>query len=395
MKRGIISGIFLCLALFCLPFSLGSQEIDIDPNQIDVSKVDLSRARLYFQGPMELYLSGLRYEGASYAAVLEYDGASEITVSVPEKVTDRGKPSYVDLATANFSFEAGKITVRGILVDGMTYRGSFAFEPENRLFRLVELAGTDAVEAAFGGSTGSADSTLKTVIRQQELRIEELEDDLAKKDETIIGLSSKLRETPQRPQKNLEQVKKRLSSPIYSGFDAEASLIYGDWKLSGARLSQNDPDNYFAKYGMTLLQSEEEYLYSLKASSAGEGWRGYGLHFAASAVESLDTYCFGESYLVWVTRDYRHNRTDKTFVELYKSDGNGTMIRLVSKAVYYSIKEDRRLDIHADNSQGRITVYYGEEEVFSYRDRRMIKEGDLVALRSLGKAEFTDFVVFK
>lgn len=362
---------------------------NIAPSDIDPAEVDLSEAELFFQGPMELYISNVQYGDASYAAVLDYDGASGLEIKVPEQITRKEKPVSVDLSEVSFSLEEEGVVVEGLKLNGCTYSGTFTYNTEQNEFRLgsVNKTGREPEDKRL--------ASLDKVIEQQERQIEKLEEELEKKDSAIIDLNSKLRKMRNGNGESLETVKQRLSTPIHSGFESDSDYTWGSWKLRGGELRQSNPENYFAKYSIPLLQSKSEYLYTFRASGPQEGWVGYGLHLLVSDVEEADKYEFGNSYLVWVTRDYRHNHSDKTYIELYRSNGGGKMIRLVSKAVYENLSESPAISVHSNTNENLITVYAEGEQIFSFEDRNMFSEGGMVSLRSLGETRFSQFTVYE
>ena len=389
IQREKLSTIFIGLisVLFILPLAAESGDNTLDPSKIKLSELDLSEAELFFEGPVELYLSNIQYRGSSYAAVLEYDGVSTIDLRVPKSRGRGGKPRSIDLSGVSLSLEERGVVVKGLSVDDTSYQGTFAFRPEESEFVLK------AVRKNGKSLDQNEIRSLKHVISRQEGRIEELETDIERKDSTIISLNSKLRKMQNGAQTDFEEIRRRLSRPIHSGFSSGSDHIWGQWSLEESDLTQGDGENYYAKYSIPLLQSNDEYLYSFRASTKEEGWAGYGLHFLASEVEAADRYLYGSSYLVWVTRDYRHNATERTFVELYRSNGDEKMIRLVSEAVYEDINEKPKISIHSSRPEKRITVYANGQRVFSFEDKRMLREGDMVALRSFGEASFSEFTV--
>jgi hypothetical protein len=361
---------------------------EVEPADIDPAKVDLTEAQLFFQGPMELYISNVQYGDASYAAILDYDGASGLEIEVPKQITRKGKPVSVDLSDVSFSLGEKGVVVEGLNLNGCTYSGTFTYSADRNEFRLASArkTGRESEEKKV--------TSLQKVIEQQERQIENLEEEVKKKDSTIIDLNSKLREVKNGNGESLETVKRRLSTPVHSGFESGSEYIWGSWELKDGELRQTNPQNYFAKYSIPLLQSESEYLYSFRASAPPEGWVGYGLHLLVSDVEEADKYEFGDSYLLWVTRDYRHNHTDRTFVELYRSNGGGKMIRLVSKAVYEDLSDAPSVSVHTDANDEMITVYVEGTQLFSFEDRDMFTEGGMVSLRSLGEAAFSELNVY-
>ena len=86
-------------------------------------------------------------------------------------------------------------------------------------------------------------------------------------------------------------------------------------------VAQTDANASHAKFAIAnVSQPEVLTLYGLTARVDGGERVGYGLHFLASGTpDSGNTWNFGHSYLVWVTREPGFYDTEETQVQLYES----------------------------------------------------------------------------
>jgi hypothetical protein len=396
MKR-----IALTLAFFTV-FSAGilsaqSTQLDLEAEQIDLSKVDLSSAEFFFQGPLELYVDNVQYGNKEYAAILHYDGENTVTVKAPEEVTRENKPERVDVSDASLTLSDGKIVVKGLKLDGGVYRGTFAYAAEKRAFTLVEAERTGAAAAGADASAQELreeNKTLTRVVDEQEEQIESLEEKLAKKDRQVVDLNRELRKLRGDTITGLDEVTSRVNELVLENPERSVAQ-YGSWSLRDGRYRQTDSDMLYAKRVIPAVQSGREQLYSFKGVSNSNGWRGFGLHFLASDVDPATKYGLGTSYLVWITRDSEFYHTGKTYVQIYRSDAYFDMVQLASNAVQVDSNEMNQYHVYVNHDEGTITVFADGRKVCTYEDEQMISEGTHVALRSLGSAEFADLKVFE
>ncbi len=182
----------------------------------------------------------------------------------------------------------------------------------------------------------------------------------------------------------------RLTRRISTGF-ADGTPDTGTWTVRPGAAVQTDPDAYFAKLAMPLLQSDDPVLYSVRVRALDPGWAGVGLHLFVDDVQRRRGYGMGSSLLVWLTRDPGVRRTDATFLQLYRSDDDVMMGRVLDAAVPHAIDEFLDLDILYEPRSQYVTVALDGVDRVRYRAWFGIDAGVEIALRSLGRAEFHDF----
>ncbi|TVQ22797.1 MAG: hypothetical protein EA382_11390 [Spirochaetaceae bacterium] len=167
----------------------------------------------------------------------------------------------------------------------------------------------------------------------------------------------------------------------------------GAWTVTPARATQTDRSAFFAKLSRTLPQAEHPTLYSFTARSLDDGWVGLGLHLFVDDVRLRRGYGMGSGLLVWITRDPRARRTQDSFLELYRSDDDVAMGRVLDAAIPEAVGDSLRIDVLYEPHSQYITIAINGEDKVRYRTWFGIDSGMEIALRSLGRAEFTDFSV--
>lgn len=407
MKKVFIS---VCI-LFCLSFAAFSLDLqDVDVSQIDLNKVNLSGADFYFQGPMEIYVTGVEYQGTTYAAILDYDGMGTFTLKVPDTVSTSGKPMSIDLADVKLQLTDEGIKLSNLMIDGYDYSGSLAYVPK-----------TDFQIAAFSGKKAEEETGMEA---QQELakmrnQIKLLENELSEKEQVIAERESMIEKKDQQIAELEEEASAEPASAtpgttivgpaqptsqrtgiavpemptrtILSSIK-NPQTIYGDWSASGSGVQQSDSQILDAKFIMDLNQNQNEYLYTFTASSGDAAWTGHGLHFLASGSEKKGGYGYGSSYLVWVTQD-ANTQSKRPYVQLYKSYNDTWMIELASQQFDGSVTEPVQVDTYVNTETGLIGVAVNGEIAFAYYDPDPIQSGNTVAFRALNKAKFQSLTV--
>lgn len=371
----------------------------IDPAQINMSEVNLSNAAIYFQGPMKLYATGIRYGGQSYAAILDYNGNGRFTVEAPQTVTTAGKPTSINLAHVQLGLSSQGITVSGLDVDGISYTGTLVYSPSNRDIQIasyqpqavVQPAAPPAVQATVQPAAQPTTSAAQVAeLNQQVNSLKAQTSTLNQQINTLKNQLAAAQTTSTAPP--YETAASRLATFVVSGFSS-GSGVSGSWSQSGSTLQQTDAGQLFAKYAIPANQSGNELLYSFTANATGNGWRGFGLHFLASGSTAADGWGYGQSYLVWVTRDPVHLQTNATFVQLYKSSNDHHMVQIASKEIANSINNPMKVSVYVNKSDSSIDVMVNGNLAFSYVDPNFIPSGNTVALRALGTDTFSSLRV--
>lgn len=167
----------------------------------------------------------------------------------------------------------------------------------------------------------------------------------------------------------------------------------GSWGLSIDGFAQTDASQYFAKYVVPVPQNVNRINYSFSGNASTEGWKGFGFHFLASDAETAKGYGYGQSYLLWVTKDPEHTNSESTFVQLYRSYSDTWMVQLKNRAISADISETIDIEVLVNQDKNTIDVIANGELVFSFKDEKLIRSGKEIVLRALDKAVFTDFGV--
>ncbi|MFZ4617967.1 MAG: hypothetical protein ACOYM2_17440 [Rectinemataceae bacterium] len=180
---------------------------------------------------------------------------------------------------------------------------------------------------------------------------------------------------------------------VLSGFTTAKPKL-GTWKLGSAQAEQTNSKEFFSRLEFPLVQKHKSYLYRFSMKSIGKGWVGLGLHFFASDVKSRKGYGEGRSLLVWFTRDPAMRKSDATWLQLYRSDNDVMMEKVVDAKIQEAIGSRLDVGISYDPESGYMTVAVNGKIALRYRAWFGIDEGVGVALRTLGAGgSFGDFEV--
>ena len=357
---------------------------DVDASMIDPARVDLSAASILFHGPVEFYVTGIRYEGMTFTAILEYDGGETVRVRAPEFFYD-GLPAAIDLSRVTAELVADGIRLNNVVIDNDRYSGILA--PTAVATRL-------AVHSLWMDAPGAASDSV--VIDQLEREIGVLRDELSESERMLREKEREIARLADRPVVRPPEdvgaawatANDRLTRVRLSGF-AAGTAASGSWTTTAAQTAQTDADELYAKFVVPGQHGANETLVTLEARATGSGWRGYGVHFLASGSTRPWLYGYGRSYLVWVTRDPERYQTDATYVQLYRSSSDVDMVLVASKMVPESIGSNNRVQVHADRTTNELTVTMNGRHLFSFTDRGFLRSGTNVALRALGSITFT------
>jgi hypothetical protein len=181
---------------------------------------------------------------------------------------------------------------------------------------------------------------------------------------------------------------------LLSGFDSATSLV-GSWSFTKDVATQTDPEAFFAKLGMPLVQEKRafHYTFTAKSTAVGRGWVGVGFHAFTPASYTQKGYGGGDSLCVWLTRDPVHLKENITRLQLYRSTDDWNMDLIAEVPVNESIYDDNRFDFTVDPVAGTVSVSLNGSERLTAHDVLDLKKGIYVVVRALDTAEFRDFSV--
>lgn len=397
----------------------------INPSQIDFSMVDLSQTKFFFEGPAEFYVTGIRYNGTVYSAILDYNGGGSFSVRSPRIVTTAGKPQSIDLSNITMQVAPDGIWLHNNGVDGASFSGKLIVTPQNELVisdyaqtgfvatpvsalqdRVSTLqSSVDSLQSDIGAKDNIIRALDRAVLRLQEKTssqsqtISSLLVQVVAKDETISTLrnqASSQSEMISGLRLQLQTAGRQAPAPspadypilLASGF-AGGSGRLGVWRMVGDNLEQQNGTVLYAKYIAQIPQSRTQYYAQFSAHTSASGWSGYGAHILATGSKTANGYGFGSSYLIWVTYDPVHLQTAQTFVQLYRSYDDAHMVQLVSRAIASPIDRDNTIGVAVDRANNSIAVMANGKELFVYGPTEPIDSGDTIALRALGAVTFT------
>ena len=191
----------------------------------------------------------------------------------------------------------------------------------------------------------------------------------------------------------ISMMKPSFTKTLNSGFGTSVSQL-GVWRVGPNYAAQLDRDMLFGKLLLPSNQGLSPVLYSFKARSTdpADEWVGIGVHIYVDGVDKRG-YGLGKSLLVWLTRDRDVYKTDYTYLQLYRSDDDVYMERVMDAVIPEPITTYRQIDILYEPVNQYVTIAVDREEKIRYKTWFGINSGVEVALRSLGTAEFTDLII--
>jgi predicted nuclease with TOPRIM domain len=266
---------------------------------------------------------------------------------------------------------------------------SLAAQPTGELPRTREAADPGTTEVEARAAIEAAEQAERLARVQAELA------DLLAENDALRGEQRRLE------QRVLDEIldngfvrimRERLTRTLASGFSA-GEPDTGAWRVSERSATQTEEDAYFAKLAMPVEQPGQPVLYSFRARSLDDGWVGMGLHLFVDGVERRRGYGMGSSLLVWFTRDPQERKTSTTYLQLYRSDSDVEMARVLDAAIPQSIDGFIDVDVLYEPASQYVTIAVDGTDRVRYRAWFEIDSGVEVALRTLGRAEFRDFEV--
>lgn len=171
---------------------------------------------------------------------------------------------------------------------------------------------------------------------------------------------------------------------LVSGF-ADGTTRLGNWKLSSGVLSQTDKSQFFSRLTFPLVQSEKPVLYSLETKTGAKGWVGTGIHFFAEGIKKPKGYGEGSSLLVWLTRDAKARGNDGTYLQVYRSDNDVSMERVLDAKIKERLDGWNRIDVLYEPSNEFIVISVNGSVRAAYRTYFGIGKGVSMSLRTLGE----------
>ena len=345
---------------------------------IDPTQLDFSNARVSMAGPNSVYIRSVFYAGQEVSVILEYDGGQGATIKGPFLAADKFLKDSYDVEYASIKkVSPTAIEISGVILGGQGYSGVFEWVPGTSTLTLksYSMVGAPTTYPELVGELNEANAQVVALKNQ-------VDAERKKADELTGKLSQAAMAAP---------AVEKPANTVFSGLKGGTSR-YGTWKESMGTLAQT-ADLKYAKYSFPLNQSGE-LLYSFTAQAKEKGWIGYGLHLFASGAKDSKLYGFGNSYLVWLTRDPGYYKWPNTYVQLYRSFDDVRMIQVASVSISISIGSAITTEVWYQPAEGTIAVSVDGRDVLHYMTDDLLTAGDTIALRTLGTpVEFTALVV--
>jgi len=210
---------------------------------------------------------------------------------------------------------------------------------------------------------------LRVQLAEQKRAVDALNRQLAEQKRTSDSLAQQVVDLQKKAAAVVPAVPATPAKPGREIFAGSAGAVsrFGDWKLSESSATQQDTSLLFAKASIPLRQDASEILYEFAATGKGPGWIGYGLHLSASGDATGQGYGFGNSLLVWLTRDSSYYKTGTTYVQLYRSYDDLRMIQIASVGIADSISSELRTSVLYNQMGGTVVVAVNGVERLQYK----------------------------
>jgi hypothetical protein len=171
---------------------------------------------------------------------------------------------------------------------------------------------------------------------------------------------------------------------LRSGF-ADSKTRLGTWKEASGLLSQTDKKQYFSRLTFPLVQSTKPILYSFETKTGSKGWVGTGIHLFAEGVKKPKGYGEGKSLLVWLTRDAKVRGNDGTYLQVYRSDSDISMERVLDAKIKERLDGWNKVEVLYEPAEEFIVLAVNGTVRAAYRTYFGIGAGVSMSLRTLGE----------
>jgi hypothetical protein len=171
---------------------------------------------------------------------------------------------------------------------------------------------------------------------------------------------------------------------LRTGF-SDSKVRLGTWTLSGDVLSQTNANQYFSRLTFPLVQSSKPVLYTFETRTGGKGWVGTGIHLFADDVKKSKGFGEGKSLLVWLTRDAKVRGNSGTYLQVYRSDSDVSMERVLDAKIKERLDGWNRIDVLYEPANEFIVIAVNGTVRAAYRTYFGIGTGATISLRTLGE----------
>jgi hypothetical protein len=375
------------------------------------------------EGANRLTFSGIIVDGTSYKTSFTIDDSGALLsetpirqAPMPEGVIEEKLGSFKDLIL-EAEKEKYEKKIASLMRESEEKTETIDFLREESSRQLQQKEGLIS-------SLSKENDTLSEDLAAAEQQIEELREQLAAAEETSGGLDendengAEIRELQQKLDEAIAERDKLAESASAAdsagaGDDRNGSRIddftytetllegfaqsvpqLGYWNVIGNTATQTDEDQYFAKLVLPIKQQTRPTLFTFKTRSRGFGWVGTGMHIFATDNHAFKGYGYGNSLLVWLTRDPDYYGSADTRLQLYRSDNAVQMEMVLDAIIEEPMTEYLDVAILYEPEAEYITISVNGIEKLRYKTWFGLDTGLEIALRSLGGyADFTDLKV--
>ena len=388
MKRLIIGMlVFIVVIFFCLSFGVAQT--------IDTAKLDLSKAKVSIAGPDEVYIRSIWYDGKELSVKLKYDGKNGAIIYGPyyneQKILqDSYNLSYAKLQVIGNN----ELQVSDVILGNVGYSGILKWVGGPHLVVDSYWTSTppktnEEIIAELNGKI----STLNKNLEEANNKINKIESVKLAYQEKVSQLNGEIQKLKTKMAATVPAKVTLPSHVVFSGFE-NGKILMGNWETSFGAVKQVDSSQLYAKYAIPVNQNQSETLFSFTAKAADLPRIGYGLHFFASGERTGRGYGFGNSFLLWLTRDKTYYKSNKTYLQLYRSSNDVSMTQVASIRIKEDINSMLNTQILYNRDKGRIMVYINGEKKLDYKVQSPLWSGDKIVLRTLhAPVEFTNLYV--
>ena len=391
---------------------------------VDTTKIDLSRAELSLAGPDAVYVTNIYYGNTRLSVLLKYNGMTGATIYGPYYDSDKFLLDSFELGYANLRVQGNDtIIVSDLILYGQGVSGRLKYDgaatlnltswwetmtPETNEMRIADLQSQlQTSQKRYEQEIAATKQKYEGDVADLKKQNTDLQTEIAQMNRDIAAGIRRYESQISSLQRQLESagveveatemmpVSARPTMVAMSGFGMGTGRS-GNWTLSGNRLTQNDSTQYFAKYVIPGNQSADQTLYSFTAQAASnaKAFTGYGIHFFASGDKAVNSYGFGNSYLVWFTRDPSYYKSEDTYVQVYRSYDDIKMVQVSSVAITDRITAANNIEVLYDRANATITVAVNGKDVLTYHSPSPIRSGNKGAFRTLGgPVSFSNFQI--
>ena len=353
----------------------------IDPRSVDISQLDLSDSMMHLAGPDTIYLTDIEYGGVPMSVLLKYDGKQGALIYGPYFDDNKLLLDSFELGYANVRLQGNDtLIISDLILYGTGVSGRFEYDG---VYTLNLSSWWETM------TPKTNEMTIAELESQMDAAERRYERELAAASTKIAGLERQLASGA-----GVAMVEKPTRTTV-TGLSSGSSIL-GNWNMSGGNLTQSNSALLYAKYGIPMSQSNNQTLYSFtaQASASGTAFVGYGLHIVASGDRAANSYGYGDSYLIWVTRDPSYYKNNNTYIQVYRSYDDIKMLQVASVATDENIARSSDVEILYNKVSGLITVWINGNLYVTYNAPSPIQSGNKVAFRTLGgPVTFSDFDV--